>query len=204
MGLKHQAAAARKWRFAIRRVKRHFPPHLPPLLFLTDPQRIEDPIAIAAQLPKGSGVIYRHFGADNRFEIARGLAAICRRQGLFLLIAADPALARHVGADGVHWPEARLAQKRHWRGQFRLTTASAHSRQAISRAAKSGVDAVLVSSVFPSTSPSAGAAMGTTRFNLLARRAALPVYGLGGITADNAGQIAAWAGLSAVAGLACA
>ncbi len=201
MGLKHQAAAARKWRSAIHRVEQHFPPHLPPLLFLTDPQRIDDPVAVAAKLPSGTGVVYRHFGADNRFEIAEALADVCQYRDLFLLIAADPDLARVVAAQGVHWPEARLGDARHWRGCFALQTASAHSRRAIARAAQIGMDAVLVSSVFPSNSPSAGAPMGRARLRRLVRDSAIPVYGLGGITADTASKIASCAGLSAVSSL---
>ncbi|MEL6692285.1 MAG: hypothetical protein AAFQ12_04530 [Pseudomonadota bacterium] len=101
MGLKHQAVSARKWRVAIRRVESHFPSHLPPLLFLTDPIRTPDPVSIAAKLPSGSGVLYRHFGADDRFTVATTLATVARQRRLRLLIAADPTLAAEIGAQGI-------------------------------------------------------------------------------------------------------
>ena len=201
MGLKHQAASARKWRAAIRQVERHFPAYLPRLLFLTDPKRTPDPIAVARTLPVGSGIIYRHFGARDRETVAHQLQDICAQCGIGLLIAGDPALALSVGADGVHWPEARLAEARKWRGQFRLQTASAHSSMAIRRAVASGMDAVLVSAVFPSLSPSAPDPIGAQRLRALARRADIPVYALGGVNADNAERVASDAGLAAIEGL---
>ncbi|MEP1229400.1 MAG: hypothetical protein ABJG88_01860, partial [Litorimonas sp.] len=34
---------------------------LGPYVFMTDPKRVNDPIAIAQKLPKGAVVIYRHY-----------------------------------------------------------------------------------------------------------------------------------------------
>lgn len=133
--------------------------------------------------------------------MAPRLAGVARRRGLKLLIAADPSLALEVGAHGVHWPEARLAEARKWRGRFMFQTASAHSRRAIDRAAKTGVDAALVSTVFPSTSKSAGAPMGRLAFTRLCQKAPLPLFALGGVKAANALQIADAGGLAAIEGL---
>ena len=201
MGLKHQAASARKWRAAIRQVKRHFPADLPPMFFLTDPVRVPDPVSVAERLPVGAGIIYRHFGADDRTRVAMHLSDICRRRGLNLLIAADPGLAKRVGACGVHWPEARLRGARKWRGHFEIQTASAHSRRAIERAAQAGMDAALVSTVFASNSSSANALMGAIGFRRLSLQTRLPLYGLGGINANTASRIAISGGLAAIEGL---
>lgn len=201
MTLKHQAGLDRKLLRAIRRTRSHLPAHLPGLIFLTDPQRTPDPVRTAARLPAGCGVIFRHFGADDRFERAQALANLAKRRGLCLLIAADPALARTVGADGVHWPEARLGEARHWRTAFALQTASAHSRRAIHRAMQAGLDGALVSSIFASRSPSAGHPIGPARLARLAAGTKLPLYGLGGVNTCNAGQIAGFAGLAAIDGI---
>lgn len=201
MGLKHQAVSTRKWRIAIRRVESHFPSHVPPLLFLTDPKRTPDPVYIAARLPAGSGILYRHFGAKDRFDIASRLAHLARRKRLKLLIAADPDLAAEIGAHGVHWPEVQLRNAAKWRGRFSLQTASAHSRTAIVRAAKMGVDAALVSTVFPSRSPSAGAPMGALKFKQLCRQSPIALYGLGGVHSGNAARIASAGGLAGIDGL---
>lgn len=200
MGLKHQAAAARKWRSAARQIMRHFPPHLPPLLFLTDPDRTSDPCAIAATLPPGSGVIYRHFGAEDRQAVGARLLRTCRANACLLLISADPILADRLGADGVHWPEARLSEAKDWRGRFVVQTASAHSRAAIYTAERAGMDAALVSSLFLSRSKTAGRPMGPARFRALSAQTPLPLYALGGIHTGNVHRICQAGGAAAIDG----
>jgi thiamine-phosphate pyrophosphorylase len=174
---------------------------LPRVWFMTDPKRTNHPERIVAKLPAGFGVIYRHFGAEDRVVVGARLARICHRRGLILLVSADPALAHAIGADGMHWPEARLKGVRPRSSRF-IETASAHSRAAVSRAGRFGVDAVILSTVFASGSPSAGKAMGPLRFRRLAAHAPIPIYALGGVTADNAARVGAraagWAGIDAV------
>ncbi len=152
-------------------------------------------------LPPGSGVIYRHFGAPDRETVARQLRDICSQCEVRLLIAGDPDLAASVNADGVHWPEAKLAEAENWRGTFALQTASAHAPAAIHRAEIAGMDAVLFSAVFPSNSPSASVPLGPQRFRDIAQRADIPVYALGGVTSENAELVADHAGLAAIEGL---
>lgn len=154
---------------------------LPRLWFFTDPRRTPDPAAIAARLPRGSAVVYRHFGAADRDHVARALLRISRRRGLRLLVGADAELAARIGADGVHLPErdaARahaLKQRRpHW-----IVTAAAHSGDALQSARDA--DAAILSPVFPSRSPSAGAPLGVLRAARLAASAPVPVIALGGV-----------------------
>lgn len=201
MALKHDTRAARKLLVALRQVRRTWRSDLPPLMFLTDPKRVPDPVAIAAALPPFSGVILRHFGQDDQIALAAPLANICRARGHIFLIANDPDLAKRVDADGVHWPERNLANARKWTGKFAIQTSSAHSRRAIWRAYQAGMDAAFVSAIFPSNSPSAGRPLGSTRFRTLANNAPLPLYALGGIHADTASRVAPCGGLAAIKGL---
>lgn len=201
MGLKHQAAKARKWRSAIREVEHHLPRHLPPVLFLTDPQRVNDPVRAIGRLPSGAGVIYRHFGASNRHDIARQMVKVCAERGLTFLVGADPELAAYVEADGVHWPEARLTEARHWRGHFHIQTASAHSQRALTLALRTGMDAAMVSTVFASNSASASRPLGASRFRRLAKTSPLPIYALGGVNARTASRLSQVSGLAAIEGL---
>jgi thiamine-phosphate pyrophosphorylase len=90
---------------------------------------------------------------------------------------------------GAHLPERLAAKGRRFRRSGRLVTAAAHSEAAIRRARLSGCDAVLVSAVFDSRSPSAGRPLGPLRFAALARRAKLPVYALGGVNARTARRL---------------
>lgn len=175
---------------------------LPALLFFTDPVRTPDPEAIAATLPPGSAIIYRHFGAAGAEAQAGRLLHIAQRNGLKLLLGADVALARRIGADGVHLPEAMAHQARGLKRAHPawIVTSAAHS---LAAARASRADAVVVSTAFPSRSPSAGAALGPIRLAGLVRSAGRRVYALGGVNEKTARRLrdAGLVGLAAVDGL---
>lgn len=134
--------------------------------------------ALAAGLGRGSALVYRAFGAPDAEEVARRLLKMARRQGFRLLIGADYRLARRIGAHGAHLPErlAHLAPALRRRGF--MVTAAAHSARAL-RA--KGVDALVLSAIFPSASPSAGPPIGALKLAQMVRISARPVYALGGI-----------------------
>ena len=177
---------------------------LPVLWFFTDPDRTPDPAAVAVRLPRGSGVVFRGFGRLGAAETAAQLAMIARRRGLVLLIGADEDLAVSVGADGVHLPERDLVMARRLRARHPrwLITGAVHSPRALAKADAAGLDAVFLSAVFPSNSPSARAPLGPLRFSLLAREAATPVIALGGVNGRTAARLAQTraAGIAAVEG----
>ena len=155
---------------------------LPALVLMTDEARLADPLPAACALPVGSAVILRHYGAPERAALARSLAAIARRRGLVLLVGEDPALARRVGAHGVHLPERAMGRAGavRWQREW-LITAAAHSAPALRAAAAAGADAALLSPVFATESHPGVRALGVHRFAALARQSSLPVYALGGI-----------------------
>ena len=84
-----------------------------------------------------------------------------------------------------------------------IVTAAAHSLAAARRARAAGADAVVVSAVFPSRSPSAGPPIGVVRLARLVRAAGGPAYALGGVTNETARRLAGagLVGLAAVDGL---
>ena len=171
-------------------------PAIPALYFFTDPVRTPDPVAVARRAPRGTAIVYRHFGAPLRERTAWRLARLARVRALVLLIAADPELARRVGADGVHWPQ-RLAP--HVRGGG-LITVAAHDAQAVARAEALGADACVLGPVFATRSASANPPLGLFRASQIARAARVPVIALGGITAATAARLAGrgFAGVAAV------
>lgn len=162
-------------------------PSLPPLLFFTDPERTPRPWETAARLPAGSGVVYRHFGAPDARETALRLREATRRRDGLLLIGLDVDLAEAVDADGVHLPERaldlgpRLGEARpDWR-----ITGAVHSIEALARAR--GLDAVVLSPVFPAGGSSSGVpVLGLEALRAMTAVAACPVYALGGIDAGRA------------------
>lgn len=159
-------------------------PPLPSLYFFTDPERTPDPASIAKRLPRGSAVVYRHFGAPDRERVARRLADLRRSRGLALLIAADPDLALRVGADGVHWPEDRPPEMR--TPDLGLVSASAHSAEGVAAAAARGADLCVLAPVFPTRSSSGRPPLGLFRASQIARASALPVIALGGVNEETA------------------
>jgi len=158
---------------------------LPALFALTDPLRTPDPIAFASGLAPGTGLVYRHFGASDRFHIGLQLAELANARGLLLFVSADGDLADRVGAHGIHWPERLLGQagSRRMRGDRRPFTASVHSAAASFRAAQAGIDGVFHSTLFASRSASAGRPHGIHAAAALARSTAMAVYPLGGVNA---------------------
>ncbi|MEM8919793.1 MAG: thiamine phosphate synthase [Pseudomonadota bacterium] len=199
-----QARNRRKFLAAARRaprLKTRAGVGLPPAWLLTDPVRTPDPCAVATGLPAGWGVIYRHFGANDRARIAADLARIARRRDLILLIASDPALAIDVGADGVHWPEANRPARAVRAKATDIITVSAHSRRALSDALSFGADAAFLSTAFPSRSTSAKTPLRARKLRSLAMHARLPCYALGGVNSETADAIAPFAGLASIEGI---
>ncbi len=178
---------------------------LPPLLFFTDPARTPHPERTIARLPRGSGVVFRAFGAADAATRGQALARLARARRLVFLVGADARLAIRLRADGVHLPQraaGRGGTIAALRRRF-LVTAAAHDLPAALRARRAGADAVVVSPVFASASASAARPLGALRFNTLIRRAGGAAYALGGINADtirrlkNSGAV----GVAAIEGL---
>jgi thiamine-phosphate pyrophosphorylase len=194
------ARAARRLNESARHGKR-----LPSLILVTDEARALRALAAARVLPRGAAILLRHRDDASRRNLATALADVAHARGLALLIAGDPALAAAVNAAGIHFSEARMPELAFWRTRQPrwLITAAAHSERALWRAARAGADAALLAPVFPTFSHPGATALGALRCRLLASRAPLPVYALGGVSARTAAQLhgARLAGLAAIDGL---
>ncbi len=117
-------------------------------------------------LPRGSGVIFRHYHlppAKRTARLAR-IAQVCRSFGHRLEVAG-------VGY-GPPAPHRRLA--------------TVHSLREIGRANRMRAEAVLLSPVFPTRSHPDANPLGPLRFRLLAARALMPAIALGGIDTRRA------------------
>jgi len=157
----------------------------------TDPDRGLNLAELAITLPAHSAVVYRHFGAKDRWSIANKILKICQTRNAILLIGADPELAQRCGAAGVHVPERMIQQLPHIKStyRFRLISAAAHSVRAARTALALGADQVVLSSVFVSTSASANVPLGVCRFALAVKQINGPVIALGGIHVKNVGKL---------------
>ncbi|MEZ5959590.1 MAG: thiamine phosphate synthase [Hyphomonadaceae bacterium] len=173
-------------------------PAIPSLFFFTDPERTPDPISVAQRLPRGTAVVYRHFGAEDRIKIARKLAAVCRSRRLVLLIGGDDELAHACGADGVHWPERLMPSERG--ADFQLVTAAAHGARSAAKASAAGFDACVLSPIFETRSAAARETLGLFSASQIARASAIPVIALGGVNARNVTRLSGrgFAGVAAI------
>ena len=144
--------------------------------------------AVIARLPRGSGVVFRHYHLSEpdrraRFAVVRRL---CRARGHVLILAGPPALARAWRADGSYGAPCP--------GR---TIATAHDLAEIALANRLGAAAVMLSPVFPTRSHPGAATLGPLRFRLLAARVAAPVIALGGMTPRTSRRLGArrWAAI---------
>jgi len=176
---------------------------LPPLCFMTDDDRLSDPVAAAGALPRGSAVIIRARKRDAREELVARISRVAKVRDLIVLMADDPALAIRARTDGLHLPERRAREAAHWRAVHPqwLITVSAHSLGALARVQRA--DAVLLAPVFATGSHPERRSLTPLRATAIARLSRVPVYALGGITARNATRIAGsnYAGLAAISSL---
>jgi thiamine monophosphate synthase len=120
----------------------------------------------------------------------------------------DVDFALHLGAHGLHLPEAALCTPAQITGGLlrlpprRILTVSAHSRASLEKAVRLEIHAALLSPVFTTTSHPGRSALGPLRFSLLTRDAPLPVYALGGIHTGNVRRLSqsGAAGIAAIEG----
>jgi len=190
---------------AASRLNRRGGPHLPPLFLVTDDVRLPDPLKAAGLLPEGSGILLRHRDSAARARLGEALMGLAQQRGLLLVVAEDAALALRLEADGVHFPEAKLSEASLCRRRHPLLgiTVAAHSERALVAAARAQADAAFLAPVFPTLSHPGKSTIGPTRLRLIAARAPLPVYALGGISAENVAQLSGMrlAGVAAIEGL---
>jgi thiamine-phosphate pyrophosphorylase len=171
---------------------------LPALWLISDARNDAALERALAALPRGSGLIYRHYHLDGPERLARfrALRRIARARRHMVVLADSAVTAREWGADGIYGAPRSLYPRR--AGLLHLATA--HDMAELGLAARLGADATLLSPVFPTTTHPGAMTLGAVRFRLLARQAALPVIALGGMTAKRARGLR-WEHWAAIDGL---
>lgn len=118
------------------------------------------------------------------FELERFAAQIVRlahAHGARVLVNSDMALARKVGADGVHLKAAQLMALSA-RPDVAWCGASTHNALELAHAAELGLDFAVLSPVKPTLSHPDARPLGWENFAALAAGLPLPVYALGGLS----------------------
>jgi thiamine-phosphate pyrophosphorylase len=185
----------------------------PRLVLITDPAFSDEAVvrcvrSVASALPAGALCVQvrdkRRLLPSLRL-FALQLRRVTHDGGAVLVVNGHPELARDVGADGVHLGEdARRAmsveQARTRFGRRAWISVAAHSDDDVRRAVDEGVDAVLVSPIFPTralspdglslrTSPSVpkrARGTGALRSARTLAGSRVAVFALGGVTRERA------------------
>jgi len=147
---------------------------LPRLWLMTDERQGEGLWAALERLPKGAGVVFRHYSLapSERSELFERVRRVARRRRLLLLPG----------------------------GRSNGFSASAHNLRELKTAERSGATLIFLSPAFATRSHPRTRPLGPVRFGLIARQARVPVIALGGVDARNARRlphIYGWAGIDA-------
>jgi thiamine-phosphate pyrophosphorylase len=147
---------------------------------------------VEAALSGGARLVqYRNKVADPglRLEQARGLAALCRRHGVPLIINDHLDLALAVDAEGLHigGEDGSVADARRAIGPDRILGVSCYRKiENALDAAQHGATYVAFGGFFPSSVKRGSGGAPLSILGEAKRRPALPVVAIGGITVDNA------------------
>ena len=173
-------------------------PPLPQIWLISDARNDAALERALARLPRGSGLIYRHYHLPPAKRRARftALARIARRFGHRVVLSGTAREARAWRADGAYGAAARLAP-----GPAALRLVTVHALRELAHAHRARADAVLLSPVFFTGSHPGAATLGPTRFHLVAARSAVPVIALGGMTVHRARSLPSskWAAIQGLA-----
>jgi len=162
--------------------RRHSNQALPRLWLMTDERMGDHLLPALSRLPKGSGVIFRHYAlpARERLTLFRAVSRIAKARRLILLVGGKDHHPKH-GA----------------------TTAAVHSVRERIAAERAGAKLLFVSPVFATVSHPGARPLGRARFGLLVRGARRPVIALGGMNARRARSLQSfgiygWAAIDAL------
>ena len=134
---------------------------MPTLWLMTDERMGEALWPALSALPRGSGVMFRHFATAEslRAQLYTRIARIAQRRGLILVQGA--ARDQPVAIFPAHSVREGIAARR------------------------AGADAILVSPVYPTRTHPGARAIGPVRAAIIARAAGVPALALGGMTAPR-------------------
>jgi thiamine-phosphate pyrophosphorylase len=174
---------------------------LPRLWLLTDERQGNALWPALLALPRGCGVIVRHYSLSEpkRRALFARIRAIASKRRLVLLLAGEERQARQWRADGSY------NAGRHFRDGSRIKAVPVHNLAEIRRAERHDADFLLLSPLFATRSHPEARPLTFSTFSRLARSTYLPVIALGGVQAHHRRLLASigaygWAGIDAFVG----
>jgi thiamine-phosphate pyrophosphorylase len=159
-----------------RRHARKSKQELPKLWLITDERMGGALIPSLLDLPKGSGVVFRHYGLppEERRALFESVRRLAKARRLILSLAGCPRLARAWRADGSHG--------RH----HGALTVPVHTAPECVAAERCGGSLLFLSPVFATKSHPGARTFGRVKFGALTLGRKKPVIALGGMTKQRA------------------
>lgn len=152
-------------------------------------EAIEGGITLFQFREKGTGALTD----DKKVELAKELQQICREHRVPFIINDDIGLAIALNADGVHigQEDEPIEEVRKKIGSDKFIGVSVHSYEEAMTALEGGADYFGIGPVFSTkTKEDAKPSNGTKLIEELRNRGlSIPIVGIGGITAENAGSV---------------
>ena len=147
------------------------------------------------RLPRGSGIVFRHYSLSpgERRALFSRVVMIARRRRLVVVVAGKDQLGR--GSAGYHGRDGRRMEG--------LRTWPAHEAHEVIAGIRARADLIFISPVLPTRSHPGGRTLGWRRAAALARLAPRRAIALGGLSQANERRVAAagFYGWAAIDGL---
>lgn len=178
---------------------------VPALMLVTDralcplerlPEVVRDVVAAGVSIVQ---VREKDLPREELVQVVQSLRPVCEGCALLLLNGSVEAAVAG-GADGMQLGEQALSvtEARRQAGRGMVLSRSVHDEAGAREAGEAGADMLVLGTIYPSRSHPGGVAAGLDLVRRVTRAVAVPVIGIGGITAANAGEVIA-AGASGVA-----
>ncbi len=163
-----------------------------PLYVITEPA-LRDPVeSVRLVLEGGARLVQlraKHATARELAQMGQAIRALTRRYGALFIVNDRLDIALAVEADGVHLGQDDLPVPlaRKLAGEAFIIGVSAETLEEAQRAEAEGADYLGVGPMFATTTkPDAGTPIGPERLRAIKQAVSIPVYGIGGITSQNA------------------
>ena len=160
-----------------------------PSLWLMTDERIADLAAAVLRLPRGSGIVFRHYATSSpeRRRLFARILRMARARGLLLVRAGREPMRGEMGVHGA----GRM-------GRAGLRTWPAHDRAEAAAGRRAKADLLFVSPVFATRSHPGAPSLGPLRATRIGAGLGVPLIALGGMDAHRFRRLRGFAGWAAI------
>lgn len=140
---------------------------------------------IAAQHPYAIVLREKDLSESEYEALARDCLRICQKHDFPLNLNSQIAVARRIGCDGIHLPFHLLLQHKNELEDFSRVGVSLHSPEEAAQLADTPATYVQAGHVFPTDCKAGVPPRGLSFLRAVCQATDLPVFGIGGITAER-------------------